>query len=207
MKILLAILLVLIFLQVAFAAYDEAIGRVVSVVSGDSFGVEIAVPDARTQHIDRVKLADIESPSTVTPEGKIAKKGAASILKNKTVYLDIDDNSTGGRNDVGQLVCVAYLMDAEGRSVWPCVNRVLVDSGYAVLNDDLQNEFNSTAWWQNPPFPEIRSPKLAKIEETANNSKAGTLPGPPEKTGNIRNVSIFDINPNTSLVSIGYRRE
>jgi endonuclease YncB( thermonuclease family) len=202
MKRSLALLLALIFLQVAAGAPDEAIGRVVSVVSGDSFGIEIVVPDARTQHIDCVRLADIESPSTVTPEGKIAKKGASSILKNKTVYLDIDDNSTGGRNDVGQLVCVAYLMDSEGRPVWPCVNRILVDSGYAVVNDDKHNEFNTTTWWQNPLFPEIKSPKLKNIEEEAYKQEPGVL----EENRYNRNISILDINPNTSMVSIGYRR-
>jgi endonuclease YncB( thermonuclease family) len=202
MRVSLVLLLVLIFLQVAAAAPDEAIGRVVSVVSGDSFGIEIVVPDARAQHIDCVRLADIDSPSTVTPEGQAAKKFAASILKNKTVYIDIDDNSPGGKNDVGQLVCVAYLMDSEGRPVWPCVNRILVDSGYAAVNDDRHNEFNTTSWWQNPMVPEIKSPRLAKIEEEANNQKSGA---PEENTYN-QNVSILDIDPNTSMVSIGYRR-
>jgi hypothetical protein len=77
-----------------------------------------------------------------------------------------------------------------------------VDSGYAAVNDDRHNEFNTTSWWQNPMVPEIKSPRLAKIEEEANNQKSGA---PEENTYN-QNVSILDIDPNTSMVSIGYRR-
>ena len=150
----LALLLVLVFMPVAFGLPDEAVGRVVSVISGDSLGIEMLIADARTNNIDSIKLADIEAPSTVTAEGKAAQKYAFSLLKNKTVYLDINDNTTGTRNEWSQLICVIYLMDSEFRPVWPPVNRILVDGGYARLNDDMNNEFNSSAWWQQPPvFP------------------------------------------------------
>ena len=141
-------------MPVAFGLPDEAVGRVVSVISGDSLGIEMLIADARTNNIDSIKLADIEAPSTVTAEGKAAQKYAFSLLKNKTVYLDINDNTTGTRNEWSQLICVIYLMDSEFRPVWPPVNRILVDGGYARLNDDMNNEFNSSAWWQQPPvFP------------------------------------------------------
>ena len=147
----LALLLVLVFMPVAFGLPDEAVGRVVSVISGDSLGIEMLIADARTNNIDSIKLADIEAPSTVTAEGKAAQKYAFSLLKNKTVYLDINDNTSGTRNEWSQLICVIYLMDSEFRPVWPPVNRILVDGGYARLNDDVNNEFNSSAWWQQPP--------------------------------------------------------
>lgn len=172
------------------SAPDEAVGRVVTVVSGDSFGIELKLIDPRANPIDSVKLADIESPSTIFPEGKTAKKYAASLLKNKTVYLDIDDSVASGRNEFNQLVCVVYLMDDQSRPVWPPVNRILVDSGYATLKDDQKNEFNSTTWWQEPVFPkiDIRSKLIDQSQKAVSENK------------------VLEIDPNSSMISIGYRR-
>lgn len=185
---LLVLLLTFAFIQTTVAAPDEAIGRVITVLSGDSFGIEIKNPDPRTVAFDRVKLADVESPSTIIPEGKSAKKYTASILKNKTVYLDIDDNSAGGRNDVGQLVCVVYLMDSNSRPVWPPFNRILVESGNAIVNDDKNNEFNATTWWQKPPDMKIRRPFKADIGEKIDRDEA----------------SILKRDPNSTRIDIGY---
>lgn len=200
MKALLALLLIFVFLQTAIAAPDEAVGRVVSVVSGDSFGIEIQAADPRTKHIDSVRLADVVSPSTVTREGKDAKKFAASALKNKTVYLDIDDNSADGRNEFGQLICVVYLMDSSSRPVWPPFNRILVDNGHALVNDDKNNEFNATAWWGAPPQMSVKRswPAVGSISYRSNGSN--------ESISYRSNESILEQDPNSSLISIGYRR-
>jgi endonuclease YncB( thermonuclease family) len=190
MKRLLVILLILIFLQLAIAAPDEAIGRVVSILGGDSFGIQMGSLTPRTKQIDRVKLADIVSPSTLTPQGKIAKEFTASILKNKTVYLDIDDNSVGGRNSLGQLICVVYLIDSESRPIWPCFNRMLVDNGYAVVKDDKNNEFNPSTWWQKAPNMNLKRSVIIA---------AGRKP-------KYRNDTIVLKKDSTSsLISIGYR--
>lgn len=188
MKKLLVLLLAIALIQTTAAVPDEAIGRVITVLSGDSFGIEITTPDPRTVAFDRVKLADVESPSTIIPEGKVAKKYATSILKNKTVFLDIDDNSTSGRNDVGQLVCVVYLMDSNSRPVWPPFNRILVESGNAIVNDNKNNEFNATTWWQKPPDMKIRRQIKADVEE---------------KTGR-DDPSILKRDPNSTRIDIGY---
>lgn len=189
MNKLLVLLLAFVMIKVAIALPDEAIGRVVTVVTGDTFGIEITSPDARTRHIDQVRLADVIAPSTLTPEGKNAKKFATSLLNNKTVFLDIDDSSPAGRNDLGQLVCVVYLIDSNSRPVWPCVNRILVDSGNATLSDDKHNEFNATDWWQPPPAMKVRTPVVAaKLEETNSNE-----------------VSILKKSPNSTMIDIGYR--
>lgn len=196
MKELLVLLLTFILIHVAAAAPDEAIGRVVSVLSGDAFGIEIQSGDQRVQRIDRVKLADVDSPSTLVAEGKAAKKYAASILRNKTVYLDIDDNTTGGRNDVGQLICVVYLEDSNSRPVWPPFNRILVESGHAVVNDAKNNEFNATAWWGAPPEMKIRRPQAVINGEVAVNGDEAIRP----------DAKVLEKDPNSSLISIGYRR-
>lgn len=133
---------------------DEAVGRVVSVVNGDSLGIEILIADGAyggTIGVDSIKLADIATPSAITAKGKAARDYSSSLLKNKMVYLDINNNTTGKRSKWNQLICVIYLVDPEFRPVWPPVNRILVDGGFARLNDDPFNEFNSSAWWQKPP--------------------------------------------------------
>ncbi|MDD1748706.1 MAG: hypothetical protein LUO89_02420 [Methanothrix sp.] len=209
---LLSLLLVLVFMQAAFGLPDEAAGRVVSVVSGDSLGIEMLIADARTNSIDSIKLADIEAPSTVTAEGKVAQKYALSLLKNKTVYLDINDNTSSGRNEWSQLICVVYLMDSEYRPVWPPVNRILVDGGYARLNEDKNNEFNSSAWWQEPPiFPagEKRALLKAMLEEQPrpeqelavepSSSPAGVI------MGSYKKGSVLEKDSASGRISIGYR--
>jgi endonuclease YncB( thermonuclease family) len=177
------------FLQLVAAAPDEAVGRIVSILGGDSFGIEMESLDPRTKQIDRVKLADVVSQSTLTPEGKIAKEFMASILKNKTVYLDIDDNSVGGRNDLGQLICVVYLIDSESRPVWPCFNRMLVDNGYAIVKDSKKNEFNASAWWQKPP--DMNMKRSVIMASRAPKYRNDTI--------------VLKKDATSSLISIGYR--
>lgn len=192
MKKFLALLLALIYLNLVIGAPDEAIGRVVSILGGDSFGVQIEISDPRTKNIDRVKLADVVSPSTLTSEGKMARNFTSAILKNKTVFLDIDDNSISGRNALGQLVCVVYLMDSDFRPAWPCFNRVLVDNAYAIINDAKENEFNASNWWQEAP------------EININRSRIIAASGK-EKLYNTDPV-VLKQDPTSSLISIGYRR-
>ena len=209
----LALLLILVFMPVAFGLPDEAVGRVVSVVSGDSLGIEMLIADARTNNIDSIKLADIEAPSTITPEGKAAQKYALSLLKNQTVYLDINDNTAGTRNEWSQLICVIYLMDSEYRPVWPPVNRILVDAGHARLNDDKNNEFNSSVWWLPPPvFPpgEMRDRLLAMLEKRPL-SEQETAVGPSSSPagvimGSSRKGSILEKDSVSGRMSIGYRK-
>jgi len=188
---LLILLLILPSLQVAVAAPDEAIGRVVTIVSGDIFGIEMDSSDPRAQHIDSVKLADVVSASTISPEGKASKAFTETMLKNKTVYLDIDDNSSNGRNEWGQLVCVVYLMDSDSRPVWPCFNRMIVDYGFARLSDSRDNEFNATTWWGSPTASVKREIKAIKYEEDQSKEME---------------ASILKRDSKSKLISIGYRR-
>ncbi len=194
---LLALLLTLALVLTVNAAPDEAIGRVVSVLAGDSFGIEIVSGDERVQRIDRVKLADVDSPSTLEAPGKAAKKHAASLLRNKTVYLDIDDNTPGGRNEAGLLVCVVYLLDSNSKPVWPPFNRIIVEDGHAVVNDDKNNEFNSSSWWQPPPQMKIKR-TLPII--------SGNTAVPSEEKEVLPELKVLEKDPNSSMISIGYRR-
>ena len=149
-------------IPVASGVPEEAVGRVVSVISGDALGVQMLISDPRTNNVDSIKLADIASPSTVTPEGKAAQKYVRSLLWNKTVYLDIDNSTTSGRNEWSQLICVVYLVDSEYRPIWPPVNRIIVDAGYAKVNDDKKNEFDPITWWKEPTIPEGEKENLTR---------------------------------------------
>lgn len=169
---------------------DEAVGRVASVVSGDSLGIEILIADGAdggTNGVDSIKLADIATPSAITAQGKAARDYSSSLLKNKIVYFDINNNTTGNRNRWNQLICVIYLVDPEFRPLWPPVNRILVDGGFARLNDDPYNEFNSSAWWQQPPVflpskkRDMLSAMLEKQLEPEEMFFIGPIPTPAEK--------------------------
>ncbi|MDM7940275.1 MAG: thermonuclease family protein [Methanothrix sp.] len=207
MKWILALLLTIAIIKSVAGAPDEVIGRVVSVISGDSLGIEMKTSDPRVNHIDSVKLADIEAPSTLTPVGKDARKYADSILKNKTVSLDIDDNKSGGRNEWNQLLCVIYLMTSDNRLIWPPVNRIMVDSGHAVLNDDKSNEFNASTWWKDPTV------SLESKAKSKPKNLVSAPPASPEKDLSSTNVlekdphstSVLEKNPTSGGVNIRYR--
>ena len=186
----------------ALAVPDEAAGRIVSVISADSMGIEMLVGDQRTRDVDSVKLADIVAPSTVTPEGKAAQKAAVLLLKNQTVYIDIDENSPGGRNEWGQLICVIYLIDSQYRPMWPPVNRILVDEGHAQLQENGDNEFNSSAWWQEPISQGSTSTGNILIYK----EKMQTPPKAAESSNAAAKSSILDMVSNAGQVSIGYRK-
>lgn len=208
----LVLVFVFVFMPAAFGLPDEAAGRVVSVINGDSLGIEMIIADARTNNIDSIKLADIEAPSTVTAQGKAAKEYAFSLLKNKTVYLDINDNATGMRNEWSQLICVVYLMDSQLRPVWPPVNKLLVDAGHARLIDEKNNEFDPYAWWLQPPiFPPSNKSDLLKaiLQGEPRPAQQDSPAVSPSSTGlimgNPRGGSVLDKDSATGRVSIGYR--
>lgn len=179
---------------------DEAAGRVVSVVSGDSMGIEMLISDPRTNEIDSIKLADIDAPSTVTAAGKAAKAYVATLLKNKTVYLDIDDNISQYRNKWSQLICLVYLMDEDYQPLWPPVNRIIVDAGYAVLHDDSGNEFNASDWWVQPSRP-LSGKKSDQLRAMLERSPSAMQP----KDSN--DVSILEKSSASGGYSIGYHNK
>ena len=201
-----SLIIFLFLIPAAWGMPDEAAGRVVSVVSGDSLGIEMIISDPRTNYIDNIKLADIAAPSTVTSEGKAAKAYAASLLKNKTVYLDIDDNLSQSRNQWGQLICLVYLMDERYQPIWPPVNRLMVDSRHAILDEDTGNEFNASQWWQQPPLP-LSVEKRDQLKAILEPSPAAVQPDepfsamPPQDSND---VSILKKGGASGGYSIGY---
>ena len=202
-----SLIIFLFLIPAAWGMPDEAAGRVVSVVSGDSLGIEMIISDPRTNYIDSIKLADIAAPSTVTSEGKAAKAYAVSLLKNKSVYLDIDDNLSQFRNQWSQLICLVYLMDENYQPIWPPVNRLMVDSGHAVLDEDQGNEFNASQWWEQPPLP-LSGEKRDKLKAMLEPSPVALKPDEPSSAmlpQDSNEVSILKKGGASGGYSIGYR--
>ncbi|RQW79803.1 MAG: hypothetical protein EHM14_07380 [Methanothrix sp.] len=147
---LLCLLLCFILIPIAsLAAQDEAYGIVTNVVDGDTFDIAIEKGDARTtSDVERVRLADVNSPEMDTARGPLARDFTFAVLMNKRVYLDIDDQSSNGRDTYGRLIAVVYLTGFYGQPLTsPNFNRLLVDSGHAELNNFTNNEFVPSNWW------------------------------------------------------------
>lgn len=137
----------------ALGAPDEASGIVTNVVDGDTFDLRIDKTDPRIIYeIERVRLADVDSPEMRTPEGPPAKAYATEILLGQRVWLDIDDRSKDGRDPYERLLAVVYLEDLNETTngtinITHPFNRLLVDAGYAVIKNFTDNEFNPDVWW------------------------------------------------------------
>ena len=159
----------------ASAAPDEASGMVTNVVDGDTFDLRIDKTDPRIIYeIERVRLADVDSPEMSTPEGPPAKVFATDTLLGKKVWLDIDDKSRDGRDPYGRLIAVVYLEDLDGtiNTTHP-FNRLLVDAVHAIVKDFTNNEFDPAAWWGNA----TTEPEPEEDNETATTATEGQFVG------------------------------
>lgn len=151
--LLLAFLLQAILSIEAFAALDEAYGVVTNVLDGDTVDVTIEKADSRiVSGVERVRLADVDSPEMNTADGIKAKDFTYAVLMNKRVFLDIDDRSAYGRDPYGRLVCAVYLTGVYGQPLSaPSFNQLLVSSGHAEVKDFDNNEFSPKNWSSQAP--------------------------------------------------------
>jgi len=149
MRIIIPILaLVLLLPSLAAGAPDEAYGRVIKVVDGDTF--DIALQDYNSSQIAedviRIRLADIDTPEVRGPKaceaGKVASAYTRTWLLSNYVFLDLDDKT--GKDPYGRWVAVVYL--AEGGKPGRNFNKQLVASGHAVIEDFKNNEFDPGSW-------------------------------------------------------------
>jgi len=149
MRIITPILALILFLPLlASGAPDEAYGRVIKVVDGDTF--DIALQDYNSSQVSedviRIRLADIDTPETrgakACEAGKVASAYTRTWLLSNYVFLDLDDKT--GKDPYGRWVAVVYLSEdgRPGRNF----NKQLVDSGHAVIEDFKNNEFDPGSW-------------------------------------------------------------
>lgn len=141
-------MLLIMLSAIAAATLDEAYGTVTKVVDGDTFDVTIEKASPKVSYaVERIRLADIDSPEMDSDEGIAARDFTYAVLMNKRVYLDIDDYSSNGRDSYGRLICLAYLAGVYGQPIsTPNFNRLLVDSGHARLDNFTNNEFDPGNW-------------------------------------------------------------
>jgi len=139
----------LLIVSLSAGAPDEAYGRVIKVVDGDTF--DIALQDYNSSQVSedviRIRLADIDTPETrgakACEAGKNASAYTRTWLMSSYVFLDLDNKT--GKDPYGRWVAVVYLSEdgRPGRNF----NKRLVDSGHAVIEDFKNNEFDPGSWW------------------------------------------------------------
>ena len=172
--------LFILFSSICPAAPDEAYGTVTDVLDGDTFEVQIEKSKTGLDNrVDWVRLADVDSPQMRTADGPAARDFTYAVVQGKRIYLDIDDQTPTGRDSEGRLICLAYLAGAYGQPLAaPNLNRLLVDSGHARLDNSTENEFDPRYWWEGDSFDgsggalkgieqDIKEQLLPKIEESA----------------------------------------
>ena len=175
----------IIFPTIVLAVQDEAYGIVTNVVDGDTFDVTIEKAGAKVAYsVERIRLADVDSPEIESDRGPAAKDFTYAVLMNKRVYLDIDDLSANGRDSYGRLICVAYLTGVYGQPLAaPNFNRLLVDSGHARLENFTNNEFDPQDW-RSGQGPQAESEPLQGLgQDLKQNLQEDLLPKLQESAG------------------------
>ena len=161
----------------ALASLDEAYGTVTNIVDGNTFDVTIEKADPRiTYSVERIRLADVKSPEIDTIQGPAARDFTFAVLMNKRVYLDIDElsGSSSGRDADGRLICVAYLTGIYGQPLtYPNFNQMLVDSGYAELENSTDNEFNPQDWRSGGDSKPVAEPRQGLQQTLQNDTQNG----------------------------------
>ena len=112
------------------------------VIDGDTF---------KTRERYTIRLADINAPEI----GEIGYLEAAeyleSLIENKTVILDIDNQT--GTDQYGRYICLVYVQYTSDYFI--NVNQALVIGGYAIVEDYTTNEFDPTIWTLYSPIEDI----------------------------------------------------
>jgi len=118
--------------------------HVVTSVEIDMNSTVVAVHDGDTFALatgERVRLADLNAPELGEDGSYEARDYLSSLVRQKTVYLDVDDKY---RTDIyGRLVCVVYV--EYNSTHYLNVNKALIDGGYAEARN-YDNEFNFNAF-------------------------------------------------------------
>jgi micrococcal nuclease len=114
--------------HVVTCAEIDMISTVVSVHDGDTFTLATG---------DKVRLADLNAPELGEGGSFEARDYLSSLVRQKTVYLDVDDKYR--TDSYGRLVCVVYV--DYNSTHYLNVNKAMIDGGLAVAKN-YDNEFN-----------------------------------------------------------------
>jgi len=132
-------LFIMLFSQNIFSAYSfgefDKIATVEWAYDGDTF---------RTIDDEDIRLADINTPEENAAGYWEATNYMISTIKNKTVFLDIDDKYIYDNEGKGtRLVCVVYL--DYNQTHYLNVNKALLETDLAIIWEH-DNEFNPYTW-------------------------------------------------------------
>ena len=89
-----------------------------------------------------IRLADIDAPERWEIGYDEATDVLSRLIRNKRVYLDIDDISV--YDPYGRLVCLVYV--DHDSTHYLNVNRALITEGVAYVDNYTNNEFNPYEW-------------------------------------------------------------
>jgi len=89
-----------------------------------------------------IRLADINVPELGGIGYGESRAFLELLITNKNVTLDID--SEMGTDGYGRYVCLVYV--PHNSTHYMNVNQVLVEGGYAIVDDYTNNEFDPTIW-------------------------------------------------------------
>lgn len=143
----------------------DAVALVGNVIDGDTFTATITCVSkpfegkVRVGVEYRVRLADINAPEINTEDGIKAWRALESLVKDRTVLLDVDDVEVFDR--YGRIVAVTYV--EYNRTHVLNVNKWMVETGKAMIWDH-RNEFNPTKW-------NLYEPKKSELEVAQSNKQ------------------------------------
>jgi hypothetical protein len=113
---------------------DDAFSVFVSeVIDGDTF---------TTSEGYRVRLADINAPELGEVGYNESREFLQFLIEEKKIILDIDNKT--GADSYGRYISLAYVLYNSTHYI--NVNQILVDKGYAIINDYSNNEFDPNIW-------------------------------------------------------------
>ena len=130
------VLLILLSIPIGYCSGEfDKVAVVEWIVDGDTFD---------TSEGDRIRLADINTPEINASGYWEATNYMISTVKNKVVFLDIDDKYTYDNEGQGtRLVCVVYV--EYNQTHYLNVNKALLENNLAVIWEH-DNQFNPYTW-------------------------------------------------------------
>jgi hypothetical protein len=121
-------------------------GYVTNVVDGDTLDVS---------DFGRIRLADIDAPDSGKPGYDEAKNYLISLVNQKLVYIERDDE----KDPYGRFVCIIYVRQNSTHLL--NVNKALLNEGVVEM-DDYPNEFDPDTWTPYVYYP-INEPMISTI--------------------------------------------
>jgi hypothetical protein len=103
------------------------------VVDGDTFV---------TREGYRIRLADIDAPELGGVGYTESRAFLELVIENKNVTLNIDSDK--GMDPYGRYLGLVYVTYNSTHSI--NVNQIMVDGGYAIVNDSTDNKFDPNTW-------------------------------------------------------------